>query len=166
MTGRIISSKKHPEIAIRRTEAFDRIMNRALDEDNINFYFSTLTSAFQKCEELSNGNNLARNRIFAMDETAIQANKRLGYVIAQRGAKNVISLCSENREHLTVVRFASPLGVCGRPIFITPRHIPNFLESHFTGSKIVESDSGYINDKLFAELVWFFRAGNSRNPRG
>jgi hypothetical protein len=148
--------KKHPEITKRRTEALDRLRNNALNEEHLNFYFSILESAFKKCEQLSGGNSLTRNRIFAMDETGFQPNKKLGYVIASRGSKNVFALCSECRDHLTIVAFASALGINGRPMFITPRKIPNFLGEYFPGALVASSSSGYINDNLFADWCQFF----------
>jgi len=148
--------QKHPELSLRKSEAFDRLRMRSLDEDVISYYFVVLQIAFYKCEEMSRGVELTPNRIFAMDETGIQASQKGGYVLTKRGTKSVISITSESREHLTIVAHACALGLSGSPMFITPRKIEGFLENHFVGSKAVHSSSGYINDNLFTEWCHHF----------
>ena len=50
---------KHQILTTRRTEAFDRLRVRAIDEETLSFYFMTLEMAFLKCKELSGGANLS-----------------------------------------------------------------------------------------------------------
>ena len=147
---------KHPEIATRRTEAIDRLRLRAIDEEKVSFYFLTLEMAFLKCQQLSQGAALSPARIFAMDETGLHPNLKQNYVLAARGSRSVYCLTSESREHLTIVAHASADGASGRPYFILPRNIKNFLGNCFEGSKVGHSSSGYMNDQLFEDWCEFF----------
>ena len=108
---------KHPEVALRRAESFDRLRARELGEHSIKHYFDLLRTAYEKVSILSDGNELTANRVFCMDETGLYMNKHSKYVIAEKGAKNVLLVTPENREHITLICHASASGQAGRPKF-------------------------------------------------
>jgi len=86
-----------------------------------------------------------------MDETGFYLDQHSKYVIAETGTRNVISIASENREHATVVCHAAASGKCGRPYFLIPRNINNFLENHFEGSQVMMTSKGYMDNNAFEE---------------
>jgi len=148
--------KKHPEISMRRVEALDRLRSRTINEESLEFYFNLLQTAYDKVKLLSGGVDLAAERIYAMDESGFSLNMHSRYVIAEKGAKNAFTLTSNNREHVTIISYAAASGDSGRPYFITPRKVNNFLGDNFQGSKVNHSSSGYINDAIIDDWVDFF----------
>ena len=147
---------KHPEVAIRRAEALDRLRAREMKNDSIQYYFDQLKIAYEKIEILSNGNQLTAQRVFCMDETALYMNKHSKYIIAKKGAKNVFLVTSNNREHVTLMCHASASGHAGCPYFILPHNIANFFGDSFKGSKFSISKTAYVFDLIFEEWAKFF----------
>jgi len=90
-----------------------------------------------------------------MDETGLSLNRHSSFVIAERGSGSVFTATS-NREHVILTCLASASGYAGKPYFICPRKVPNFLGHNFVGSKVNHSDSGYLNDIIFEDWVEFF----------
>jgi len=148
--------QKHPEICRRRAEALNKLTVRAFNVDLIEYYFLNLEVAIFKCEELSNNIPLSPNRIYCMDETGFSPSAGSSYVIAKKGARQVYSVVSDRREHLTLVAHASANGQAGSPMFIIPKKVQNFLGSHFPGASVCASAKGYMDSGLFIEWCTHF----------
>jgi len=148
--------ERHPNLAIRRTEALDRLRSRSFNVQTIEHYFNQLKLAFSRCQELSGGRELTSNLVFAMDETGLSPNMKQDYILTRKGVKNAQVITSEDRSHLTVVGCASASGWSSHPFFIVPDgKKKNFLGSNFEGSVVEESPSGYMNDVVFIRWCQF-----------
>ena len=113
--------ERHPNLTRRRAEPLDRLRSRSFNTQTIDHYFfNQLKLAFERCQELSGGQQLTANLIFAMDETSLSPNLKKDYIIAQNGTRNVRVLTSEDRSHLTVVGCVAAKGWLSHPFSIVP----------------------------------------------
>jgi len=60
---------KHSELALRKSEALDRLRSQSLNNYTIENYFEALVTASEKGKMLSVDHAVEPNQIFAMDET-------------------------------------------------------------------------------------------------
>ena len=124
--------------------------------DSIRNYFEVLKVTYDKAKIFSNGNDLTAERVYCMDETALYVNRHSKYIIAEKGAKNVFLITSDNREHVTLMYHASASGKIGCLYFILPHKVADFFGDSFKGSKHSITKTAHINDIIFEEWTRFF----------
>lgn len=97
--------KRHPELAIRKPEKLGNSRARMLNPTVVERYMNDLG---QKISELKLEHK--PNQIWNCDETGKQFQHNSVKVIAQKGAKNVVSRVSENRTNITIMACVNGAG--------------------------------------------------------
>ncbi|CAH1959100.1 unnamed protein product [Acanthoscelides obtectus] len=107
-------------------------------------------------------------RIYNVDETGLQMNNKPGFVIAQRGSKNVSAVTSaEKGETISVITSCNAEGSFIPPtcIFKGKNQKPEFADGMPPGSLVCMSEkSAYVNNVLF--LRWLKEQFVPRKPPG
>jgi hypothetical protein len=126
--------ERHPELTRRRGEALEIQRASALTPHNISSFFEKLKLAFSVCKRLSGGVDVSPARIYNMDEVGFDLNSIKGYVVTQKGVRNVPLVTSGNRTHVTVIACVSAIGLALDLFFLLPgvRRRPNFNLEFFS----------------------------------
>ncbi|CAH1989114.1 unnamed protein product [Acanthoscelides obtectus] len=107
-------------------------------------------------------------RIYNVDKTGLQMNNKPGFVIAQRGSKNVSAVTSaEKGETISVITSCNAEGSFIPPtcIFKGKNQKPEFADGMPPGSLVFMSEkSAYVNNVLF--LRWLKEQFVPRKPPG
>lgn len=76
--------KRHPDLSVRKSEGVSLARSQGMNKKEVASYFQLL-------EEVLIANDLMKKpaNIFNMDGTGLQLNNKPGYVVAQKGSKNV-----------------------------------------------------------------------------
>ena len=109
----------------------------------MNEFFDNLASVMDRYK-------FTPNRIFNVDETAVQSPKQ---VLAAKGTKQIGSITSRERgELVTLVCCISATGNSISPAFIFPRkkYKDHFVHDGPTGSIGTSNKSGWINEEIFS----------------
>ena len=150
--------ERHPEITRRRGEALEVQRASALNAQNIAPFFEKLKLAFTVCKRMSGGVDVTSARIYNMDEVGFDLNSIKGYVITQKGVRNVPLVTSGNRTHVTVIACVNAMGLALDPLFLLPgvRRRPNFNLNKFTSADQMSTGSGWINAEAFKDWCQMF----------
>lgn len=153
--------KRHPELARRRAQAFDKNRMAGSSAEGVKSYFELLQLAFKKCEELSFGEELTPNRIFVADEVGFDNNNSKLYTITRKGDKHPFAINVSNQIHITIMDFAGANGWAGPEFLLIPgiRQKPKFnaeLSKYFPDSQVSMTPKGYMNEDSFLQWVNFF----------
>lgn len=108
---------RHPFIAKRRAESFDRMRVRGKNKERVRRYFEMIGQCIKKLEAL-NGRRLSPDLIGNFDETGVQLRGSAGYVVALRGSKNVHRFTDTNRVTTTIVSCVWADGSAVPPFYI------------------------------------------------
>jgi len=74
--------ERHPNLTRRRAEALDR--SQSFNTQTTDHYFNQLKLAFERCQELSGGQQLTANLSFAMDETGLSPDLKQNNILLPR----------------------------------------------------------------------------------
>lgn len=145
--------KRHPELAIRKPEKLGNSRARMLNPTVVERYMNDLG---QKISELKLEHK--PNQIWNCDETGKQFQHNPVKVIAQKGAKNVVSRVSENRTNITIMACVNGAGEKMVPMVIVKGktsaslHGLNVLDAP-DGTIFAFQENGWINEEIAEK--WF-----------
>lgn len=97
---------RHPDLSLRKAEGVSASCAVGLNHEVVNAYFNMLGTLMAE-------NNLFQKpaNIYNMDETGLQLNNKTGFVIAEKGSKNIHSLTSgEKGETITIIACCNAEG--------------------------------------------------------
>ncbi|XP_026736710.1 uncharacterized protein LOC113500199 [Trichoplusia ni] len=142
--------KRNKELTIRKPEGLSRARIDGMKREKVTEFYKILETVIDK-------NNL-RGRpecVYNVDETGIPLNNRPPNIIAQKGAKDVVSVTNVERgENVTVLACMNATGQYIPPfvLFKGVRKRDDFLVGMPPGTEIVMTEKGWINEEAFR--VW------------
>lgn len=154
---------RNPDIVLRKSEGVSLARTNAMNRSEVNDYFQLLEGVLMK-----DGEMIAPNCVFNMDETGLQLNNRPGHVLAQRGSKAISTITStEKGETITVIACCNAEGTFLPPACIMKgkNKKAEFEDGMPPGSKLFMSvKSAYITSTIFLE--WLKTHFVPRKPAG
>lgn len=142
---------RHPDLCVRKAEGVSVARAEGMSREKVLAYFQLL-------HEILEGNNLFElpGSIWNLDESGLQLNNKVGYVIAQKGSKDVSTITSgEKGETITVIACCNAEGTFLPPacVFKGKYKKDEFQDGMPNGSKIyMNQKSAYVNSDIF--LLW------------
>lgn len=139
--------KRNKELTIRKPEGLSRARIDGMKREKVAEFFKTLETVVEKT-------NL-RGRpecVYNVDETGIPLNNRPPNIIAQKGAKDVVSVTNVERgENVTVLACMNATGQYIAPfvLFKGVRKRDDFLIGMPPGTEIVMTEKGWVTEKAF-----------------
>lgn len=98
--------KRNPDLSVRKAEGVSLSRCQGMNRDEVNTYFNLLEATL-----LEGGLMNKPSNVFNMDETGLQLNNKPGYVIAEKGSKNVAAVTSaEKGETITIISCCNAEG--------------------------------------------------------
>lgn len=142
---------RHPDLSVRKAEGVSVARAEGMSRKKVLAYFQLLHVILEE-------NNLFESpgSIYNMDETGLQLNNKVGYVIAQKGSKDVSTITSgEKGETITVIACCNAEGIFLPPacVFKGKYKKDEFQDGMPNGSVIyMNQKSAYVNSDIF--LLW------------
>lgn len=139
--------ERNKELTIRKPEGLSRARIDGMKREKVAEFFKTLETVVDKT-------NL-RGRpecVYNVDETGIPLNNRPPNIIAQKGAKDVVSVTNVERgENVTVLACMNATGQYIPPfvLFKGVRKRDDFLVGMPAGTEIVMTEKGWVNEDAF-----------------
>lgn len=150
--------RRHPELARRRAQGYERLRATAMNAGVVKQYFLLLHSAFAKVQQLSGGMQLTADRIYNMDEIGFQFNAVQPYIVTRKGTKHTASIAANCRVTTSVAVCVSASGFVQPPFFIVKglRRPNDYLASAPAGSAFEMAKKGVMTTEVFARWVAHF----------
>jgi hypothetical protein len=150
--------QRHPELARRRAQGYERLRASAMNSGVVKQYFLLLASAYAKVKELSGGMALTADRIYNMDEIGFQLNGVHGYIVTRKGTKHAASLAFNSRVTTSLAVCVSASGFVQPPFFIVKglRRPAKYLDAAPEGSTFEMAKKGMMTAAVFAKWVSHF----------
>lgn len=139
--------ERNKELTIRKPEGLSRARIDGMKKEKVAEFFKTLKTVVDKT-------NL-RGRpecVYNVDETGIPLNNRPPNIIAEKGAKDVVSVTNVERgENVTVLACMNATGQYIPPfvLFKGVRKRDDFLIGMPPGTEIVMTEKGWLNEEAF-----------------
>lgn len=150
--------QRHPELARRRAQGFERLRAQAMNPGLIKHYFLLLQSAFAKVKELSGGMPLEAKRIYNMDEIGFMVNDGKPYFVTRRGTKHAATISFNCRVTTSLAVAVSATGFVIPPFFIVKgqRAPPKYLDAAPPDSTMEMAKKGMMTEEVFEKWVQHF----------
>ncbi|XP_057660723.1 uncharacterized protein LOC130896560 [Diorhabda carinulata] len=84
--------QRHPDLSVRKAEGVSLARCNGMNKEKVSAYFNLLETTLMEAGLVNKPGH-----IFNMDETGLQLNNKPGYVIAQKGSKNVAAITSSEK---------------------------------------------------------------------
>lgn len=144
--------RRHPDLSIRKAEGVSLGRGEGMNRVDVGNYFKLLQETLEQ-NELFNKPGC----IYNVDETGLQLNNRPGNVLAEKGAKDVVTVTSgEKGETISCIACCNAEGFFLPPVcvFKGKNLKTEWTDSMPPGSHIVMSQkSAYVTATIF--LDWF-----------
>lgn len=143
--------KRHPELARRKAQAFNKRRLHSMSENNVREYFELLSSAIKEVERLSGGVPLSADRVYNADESGFDQSNGSGYVFTLKGAKDVKLAVDGDRTRVSLASFIRADGVALPPAFIFPgkwEPTDDIKSLFIKDSGVFMTDNGYVTDEV------------------
>ncbi|XP_057653938.1 uncharacterized protein LOC130892510 [Diorhabda carinulata] len=155
--------QRHPDLSVRKAEGVSLARCNGMNKEKVSAYFNLLETTLMEAGLVNKAGH-----IFNMDETGLQLNNKPGYVIAQKGSKNVAAITSsEKGETITVISCCNAEGFYIPPacIFKGKNKKTEFEDGMPPGSVVYMNEkSAYINTDLM--FTWLKEHFVPRKPDG
>ncbi|XP_056641505.1 uncharacterized protein LOC130448245 [Diorhabda sublineata] len=155
--------QRHPDLSVRKAEGVSLARCNGMNKEKVSAYFNLLETTLMEAGLVNKPGH-----IFNMDVTGLQLNNKPGYVIAQKGSKNVAAITSsEKGETITVISCCNAEGFYIPPacIFKGKNKKTEFEEGMTPGSVVyMNVKSAYINTDLM--FTWLKEHFVPRKPDG
>ena len=152
---------RHMELSPRTPQGLSHARSEGLNKEEVADYFRLLDEVLQKTGLMNKPGCL-----YNQDETGCPMNnKPSNKVITLKGSKHVVShTCVERGENVTVAVCTNAIGQYIPPFVIMKgKRFHNEYQDGFpNGTKVVMSDSGWMNEETF--LQWLFHFEEFRVP--
>ena len=134
-------------LSLRQPESTSIARSTAFNHHNVEIFFENLLQVYLKTK-------VTPFNIYNLDETGLTTVHQPPKVIAQKGAKQVGQVVSQERgELITLCGIVSAAGTCLPPVMIFPRKKDNFNFARDTSPGTLalthSSGSGWMNGELF-----------------
>lgn len=144
--------RRHPDLSIRKPEGVSVGRSQGMNRVDVGNYFKLLQTTLEQNELFDKPGS-----IYNVDETGLQLNNRPGHVIAEKGAKDVVTLTSgEKGETISCIACINAEGAFLPPVcvFKGKNLKTEWTDSLPPGSTIMMSQkSAYVTATIF--LDWF-----------
>ena len=147
--------KRNKDISLRKPQSLSKARAEGMSKKAVEDFFCLLKDVYVNTN-ISDKPHL----IFNMDESGIPLNNSPSKIVAPKGAREIVKLSSVERgENVTIVTCCSATGVFIPPfvIFKGARFRDVYKSDMPTGSEVVMTDSGYINEDVFLEWLHHFQ---------
>ena len=152
--------KRHPDLAPRQAQVVSRARNE-VEADDMDRLFNSLLKVIIELR-------LDGSRLFNMDETPFESQRKSRKVIAERGAPNVWSRKISASFHLSIVAAASATGRIVPPSFLLPgERVPaDILEGvDVPTASVTTTKKGFMDSNAFEKWLRFFSRSIADVPR-
>lgn len=152
--------QRNKKLTIRKPEGLSRARIDGMKKEKVAEFFNTL-------ETVVDNNNL-RGRpecVFNVDETGMPLSNRPPNIIAQKGAKDVVSMTSVERgENVTVLACMNAAGQYIPPfvLFKGVRKRDDFLLGMPPGTEVTMTEKGWVTEEAFK--LWLQHFNRYRTP--
>lgn len=144
--------RRHPDLSIRKAEGVSLGRGEGMNRLDVGNYFTLLQEILEQNELFDKP-----GCIYNVDETGLQLNNRPGHVLAEKGAKDVVTVTSgEKGETISCIACCNAEGFFLPPvcIFKGKNLKTEWTDSMPPGSHVVMSQkSAYVTATIF--LNWF-----------
>lgn len=155
--------RRNKGLAIRKSEGVSAARSLGMNRDDVRSYFTLLENTLIESDLMDKPGH-----IYNVDESGLQLNNRPGYVIAEKGSRNVAAVTSgEKGETISIIACCNAEGSFIPPtcIFKGKNRKPEFEDGMPPGSKVFMGEkSAYVNNPLF--LKWLKEQFVPRKPPG
>lgn len=155
--------RRHPDLSIRKAEGVSLGRGQGMNRVDVGNYFKLLEATLKENELFDKPGS-----IYNVDETGLQLNNRPGHVLAEKGAKDVVTITSgEKGETISCIACCNAEGVFLPPVcvFKGKNLKPEWTDSMPSGSHIVMAQkSAYVTATIF--LNWFTKHFLPRKGEG
>lgn len=144
--------RRHSRLSLRKPEKTSLARSTAFNKHTVEMFYNNLKRVLEKYK-------FSADNIYNADETGLLTVTDQPKILAQKGAKQVAQVCSQERGQLvTMLTFISATGNTIPPAFIFPRvHYKDFmLEEGPVGSLGLAFPSGWMDTNNFISALKHF----------
>ncbi|CAG5035003.1 unnamed protein product [Parnassius apollo] len=152
--------QRNKKLTIRKPEGLSRARCDGMKKEKVAEFFNTL-------ETVVDNNNLRGKPecVYNVDETGMSLSNRPPNIIAQKGAKDVVSMTSVERgENVTVLACMNAAGQYIPPfvLFKGVRKRDDFLLGMPPGTEVAMTENGWVTEEAFK--LWLQHFNRYRTP--